>query len=92
VTRAPSRLRDFTKLHPGAEGILQRVGAATWDLLVIAVDGTWERAVFPDEASAEAACRELDLRVQRGWEDPRLGRRMNGRDQWNTADGQRRAR
>ena len=60
-----------------------------------AVDGSLFsalRAAFPDEASAEAACRELDLRVQRGWEDPRLGRRMNGRDQWNTADGQRRAR
>ena len=90
--RAPSRLRDFAKLHPGAEAVIQRIGGGSWDLLVVAVDGTWVRSVFPDEASAEAACRELDLRSQRGWSDPRLGRRMNGRDHWSTADGQRRAR
>lgn len=92
MTRAPERLRDFAKLHPGAEAVLQRVGLDTWDLVVIAVDGTWVRSVFPDVETAEAACRDLDLRVQRGWEDPRLGRRMNRRDHWGSADGQRRAR
>ena len=88
---APGRLRDFAKMHPGVEAVLQHVGRDTWDLLLVGVHGTWARDEFPTAEAAEAACRELDLRLSRDWDDPRIARRMNGRDHWNTPDGQRRA-
>lgn len=90
--RAPSRLRDFAKVRPEVEAVLQPVGRETWDLVLIAVDGTWVREEFETSQEAEAACRELGVRLHRGWEDPRMARRMNSRDHWNTPDGQRRAR
>ncbi|MFM7718370.1 MAG: hypothetical protein ACKO8G_02600 [Actinomycetota bacterium] len=92
TARAPNGLRDFAKLHPGAEAVLQRAGRGTWDLVLIAVDGTWVRDVFPTPEAATAACEDLGVRLQRGWDDPRLARRMNRRDHWSTPDGQRRAR
>jgi len=89
--RATGRLIDFVKLHPESEAVLQNVGRRTWDLLVIDVDGTWVRDVFASAEDAEAACRELGIRVHHGWEDPRMARRMNARDHWNTRGRQRRA-
>ena len=90
--RASNVLRDFAKMHPGAEGVLQRVGRGTWDLVIVAVDGTWVRDVVATPEEAASACEELGLRLHRDWDDPRLSRRMNGRDHWSTPDGQRRAR
>ena len=89
--RAPSRIRDFVILHPGTEAVLQRVGHGAVDCLVVAPDGAWTREVFASEPDAEAACSELGIRVNRGWDDPRLARRMNARDQWSHPEGQRRA-
>jgi hypothetical protein len=89
--RATGRLVDFVKLHPESEAVLQHVGLRTWDLLVIDVGGTWVRDVFASEEDAEAACLELGIRFHHGWDDPRIVRRMNARDHWNTPDGQRRA-
>ena len=89
--RAPGRLFDFVKLHPEVEAVLQNVGRETWDLLLIDVDGTWVRAEFDSDEAAEAACRDLDVRLHRDWSDPRMVRRMNARDHWNTPGGQRRA-
>ncbi len=89
--RAAGRLRDFAKMHPEAEAVLQHVGRETWDLVVIDVEGTWVRDVVPSEAAAEAICRELGLRLHRGWDDPRMARRMSARDHWNRPGGQRRA-
>ena len=89
--RAPGRLLDFVKLHPEAEAVLQHVGRETWDLMLIDVDGRWTRDVFTSDELAEAACRDLDVRLHRGWEDPRIARRMNASDQWSTPGGQRRA-
>ncbi len=91
MRRVPGRLYDFAKLRPEAEAVLQRVGRDTWDLLVIDVDGAWVREVFATPEAAEEACRALGLRVHRGWDDPRMARRMNARDHWNTPGGQRRA-
>jgi hypothetical protein len=88
---APSALRDFVKLHREVEAVLQHVGRATWDLLLVDVEGAWVRDEFAGEEDAEAACRELGIRVHRGWDDHRIVRRMNGRDDWNRPDGQRRA-
>ena len=90
-TRAPSALRDFVKLHREVEAVLQRVGRGTWDLLLVDVEGTWLRDEFVSEEAAEAASRELGIRVHRGWDDPRIVRRMNGRDHWNRPGGRRRA-
>ena len=36
-------------------------------------------------------CRELGIRLHHGWDDPRMARRMQARDHWNTPEGQRRA-
>jgi hypothetical protein len=89
--RAPNALRDFAKLHPEAEAVVQHVGLGTWDLVLVDVAGTWVRDEFASEEDAQAACRELGLRLHRGWEDPRIVRRMNARDHWNEPGGQRRA-
>ena len=85
------RLYDFAKLHPEVEAVLQHVGRQTWDLVLIDVDGTWVRDVFPSSEAAEAAAAELDVRLHRDGDDPRMARRMNARDHWNTTGGQRRA-
>jgi hypothetical protein len=89
--RASNTLRDFAKLHPEVEAVLQHVGLRTWDLLLVDVTGRWVRDEVASEEEAEAACRELGITLHRGWDDPRLARRMNGRDHWNRPGGQRRA-
>ncbi len=86
----PSRLREFVKLHEEVEGLLQHVGLRTFDLLLIDVGGNWTREEFPSEEHAAAACRALGIRMHRGWDDPRMARRMNRRDHWNRPGGQRR--
>jgi hypothetical protein len=89
--RAPSALRDFAKLHPEVEAVLQHVGRGNWDLLLLDVDGNWVRDELESEEEAGAVCRELGVRMHRGWGDPRMARRMNARDHWNEPGGQRRA-
>jgi hypothetical protein len=91
ATRAPNALYEFVKLHPGVEAVLQHVGLRTWDLVLVDVTGLWVRDEFESEEAAEAACRELGIRMHRGWDDARIVRRMAGRDHWATPDGQRRA-
>jgi hypothetical protein len=90
-TRAPNALREFVKLRPEVEGVVQRVGLETWDLLLVDVTGLWVRDEFESAEAAEAAARELGIRVHRGWDDPRIVRRMNARDHWGSPEGQRRA-
>ena len=89
--RAPNALRDFAKLRPEVEAVLQHVGLRTWDLVLIDATGLWVRDEFESEEAAEATCRELGIRMHRGWDDPRIARRMADRDHWNNPDGQRRA-
>jgi len=84
-------LRDFVKLHPEVEGIVQHVGHATWDLVLVDVTGLWVRDEFASKEEALGACRSLGIRAHDGWDEPRLSRRMQARDHWNTPDGQRRA-
>jgi len=87
----PYHLTEFVKLHEQVEGVIQHVGLANWDLLLIDVTGLWDRDEFPTKEAAEAAGRRLGIRVHAGWDDPRLARRMNARDQWNAPGGQHRA-
>ena len=89
-TSVPNHLREFVSMHSEVEAVLQHVGLRTWDLILIDVDGLWVRDEFTDETAAEAACRTLGIRMHRGWEDPRIVRRIARRDHWNTPDGQRR--
>lgn len=89
--RAPGRLRDFVKLRKDVEAVLQHVGLRTWDLVLIDAEGNWVRDEFPSEEHAEAVCGDLGIRVHKGWDDPRMARRMNNRDHWGKSGGQRRA-
>lgn len=91
TVHASGRLRGFAKLRPEVEAVLQHMGRQTWDLLLIDVEGNWVRDVVASEEAAEAICRELGLRLHRGWDDPRMARRMGARDHWNRPGGQRRA-
>lgn len=89
--KVPYHLSEFVKLHEQVEGVIQHVGLATWDLVLIDVTGLWDREELPTREAAEAACRTLGIRAHDGWDDPRLARRLNARDQWSTPGGQRRA-
>ncbi len=70
--------------------MLQHVGLRTWDLVLIDVEGNWIRDELASPEDAESVCGELGLRLHRGWDDPRLSRRMIARDHWNAPGGQRR--
>ena len=89
--RAPNGLRDFAKLHPEVEAVVQYIGLRTWDLVLIDVEGNWVRDVFESDEAAERVCDELGIRMHRGWDDARVVRRMNARDHWGRRAGQRRA-
>ena len=89
--RAPYALREFVKMRPEVEAVLQHVGLRTWDLLLIDLEGNWVRDEFESQEVAEAVCRDLGIRMHRGWADARMARRMNARDHWNRPGGQRRA-
>lgn len=89
--RIRSHVYGFAKLHPEVEAVLQHVGRRTWDLVLIDVEGDWVRDVVGSPEEAEAVCAWLDVRMHRGWDDPRMERRMNARDAWNTPGGRRRA-
>jgi len=89
--RVPYHLREFVKLHPQVEGVIQHVGLATWDLLLVDVTGLWDRDEFPSAEAARTAGTDLGIPVHDGWDEARITRRMTGRDQWNGPDGQRRA-
>jgi hypothetical protein len=78
-------------MHREVEGVLQRVGRGIWDLVLIDVRGDWVRDELESEEEAEAACLELGIRMHRGWDDPRMVRRIGGRDEWNDPGGRRRA-
>ncbi|GIV00200.1 MAG: hypothetical protein KatS3mg014_1815 [Actinomycetota bacterium] len=88
--RVASHLYGFAKVHPEVEGVLQHVGRRTFDLLLIDVDGDWVRDVLESPEEAEEVARSLGVPLHRGWDDPRIARRMNARDAWGTPGGRRR--
>lgn len=89
--RIPGELREFATLRPDVEAVLQRCGAATYDLILIDLEGDWTRAVFASQEEAEAAAADLGVPLHHGWDDDRLVRRMNKNDPWNEPGGHRRA-
>ncbi len=91
ATKVPSDFRTFAMLGEDVEAVIQRSGKATFDCILIDLEGNWTRAVFPSQEEAEEACRDLGVRYQIGWSDARMARRMNLRDHWGEPGGQRRA-
>lgn len=73
------------------EGVLQRVGAGTYDLILIDADGNWERAVLASDEAARSFCLARDIPLHEGWDDPDLARRINSLDSWATPGAKRRA-
>ncbi len=77
--------------RPDCEAAIQRVGDATWDVVVVDEEGEWVHAVFPSKADAEAVCQALGLRVADGWAGSDIGQRMNSLDPWSVRGARRRA-
>jgi hypothetical protein len=90
-TKVPSDLRLFAMVQPEVEAVIQRIGRDTWDLVLVDVDGNWNRGVFHSKELARAVAEELGVRAHDGWDDDRMAKRMNKRDHWNQPGGQRRA-
>jgi hypothetical protein len=88
--KIPHELVTFVKLRSDVEGVLQRIGRETYDLVVIDPEGNWTRAVFPSEDAVRDAAHYLEIRLHDGW-DERLSQRMNRRDHWGEPGGQKRA-
>jgi hypothetical protein len=85
----PTELRNFATLRQDVEAVLQRCGLDTYDLILVDLSGNWTRWVFPSEEQAVSVAEDLDVPLHRGWDD-RMAKRMNKRDHWNEAGGQRR--
>jgi hypothetical protein len=92
VPQVPWSFREFAQQHPEVEAVIQHVGLATWDVLLVDVTGLWVREEFPTREDAQRACDASGVRSHDGWGEPRIARRMSARDHWSTPDGQRRAR
>lgn len=91
AVKAPAGFQRFAILHEDVEAVIQRCGLNTVDCVLIDVDGNWTRGVFPSAEAAEEVCRDLEIPIHHGWEDPRMAKRMNRRDHWGEPGGQRRA-
>jgi len=89
--RIDPSMREFVKLRPQVEAVVQHVGLDTWDLLLVDASGLWVRDVYASEDTAREAAARLGIAAHDGWGDPRIGRRIQARDHWATPDGQRRA-
>jgi hypothetical protein len=91
AVKVPQELRRFVQLRSDVEGILQRSGRDTYDLIVVDLDGAWTRWVFTSQEYAEAVAADLGVLLHHGWDDERLTRRFSKNDPWNTPLGVRRA-
>jgi hypothetical protein len=80
----------FVAARRDVEAVVQRIGAGTFDLILIDGEGSWDRWVLPSAEAAIAAAAALGVPAHDGWSDD-LARRLNRRDEWNTPGGRRRA-
>jgi hypothetical protein len=87
----PDQLERFARHGNDVVGVLQRVGAGTYDLVLIDAEGNWERAVVAAEATARDFCEATQTPLHDGWEDPALAQRANSLDAWATEGAKRRA-
>jgi hypothetical protein len=86
----PKEAQAFVAGRRDVEAVVQRIGAATFDLILVDAEGNWDRWVFESADAATAAAEALGAPAHDGWTDE-LARRMNRRDHWNTPGGRRRA-
>jgi len=89
--KVPAGLRKFAAEHEGVDAVIQRIGADTWDLLLIGSEGNWTRAVYLSKEQCRDVAGQLGVTVHDGWDDESIAKRMNRRDHWNDPGGQRRA-
>ena len=87
----PASFEHFARKAKDVEAVLQRIGAGTYDLILIDADGNWERAVLATDEAARAFCERVQLPVHDGWDDPALAQRVNSLDAWATPGAKRRA-
>jgi hypothetical protein len=86
----PKDARAFVAARRDVEAVVQRIGAGTFDLILVDGDGNWDRWVLPSDEAAASVAEALGVPAHQGWTDE-LARRMNRRDHWNSPGGQRRA-
>jgi len=87
----PDKLERFARKGDDVRAVMQRVGAGTYDLVLIDAKGNWERTVVPTEAAARDFCYRTQTPLHEGWDDPLLAQRANSLDAWNTEGAKRRA-
>jgi hypothetical protein len=86
----PKEARAFVASRHDVHAVVQRIGADTFDLVLVDADGNWDRWVVPSEEAANGMAEALGVTAHDGWTDD-LSKRMNRRDHWNAPGGQRRA-
>jgi hypothetical protein len=82
--------RRFAASRGGVDAVIQRIGRDTWDLILIAADGAWDRWVCGSDAEARGAAEAAGASVHEGWTDE-LSQRLTRRDEWRAPGGTRRA-
>jgi hypothetical protein len=87
----PVDFRRFAGSREGVEAVIQRLGAAAYDVILVDAAGNWTRAVVESEEAALRACEDLGVTAHMGWEGHALGQRMNDLDAWSTPGATRRA-
>ena len=87
----PDDVRRFATGRQGVDGVVQRIGLDTWDLLLIDGDGDWTRMVTTSKEAAEASAKALGATLHDGWDADELAKRMNRHDDWATSGGRHRA-
>jgi hypothetical protein len=87
----PASFDRFARKSKDVEAVLQRIGAGTFDLILIDADGNWERAALTTEEAARSFCERSQVPLHEGWDDPDLARRINSLDAWATPGAKRRA-
>jgi hypothetical protein len=86
----PPEFRSFASSREGVEAVIQRLGAGTYDLVLVDSEGNWTRAILPSEEAARRTCEELGLSVSTGWDDA-VSQRVNELDTWSSPGATRRA-
>lgn len=87
----PESLERFARKGDDVVAVLQRIGAGTYDLVLIDAKGAWERTVVPSGSVARDFCERTQTPLHEGWDDPSLAQRTNALDAWATEGAKRRA-
>lgn len=87
----PPEFRRFAASREGVEAVIQRLGAGTYDVILVDGQGNWTRAVAPGTEDARETLDDLRVDVVHdGWPD-HLSQMVNELDAWSTPGATRRA-